>query len=112
MVLNNVFYKNYPMIRQEDIGSNTSNKFVDTLNICNAFLKAIGGDYDGDMVTVKGVYSEESNKELQKYMDSKSFYISLGGQNVRTLEAEGRQSLYSLTKVLPEDENKLSNPTF
>ena len=69
-------------------------------------------DYDGDMTTVKGVYSEESNKELQEFMNSKSFYISLGAQNVRSLEAEGKQSLYSLTKVLPGDTNTLTDPVF
>ena len=39
-------YRWYPRIRKEDIGSNTSNKFIDTLNICNLLLKGIGGDYE------------------------------------------------------------------
>ena len=43
MVLNNTFYKAYPKIRQEDIGTDTSNKFIDTLNLCNAYLEGIGG---------------------------------------------------------------------
>ena len=41
------YYKKYPKIRQEDIGSDTSNKFIDTLNISNLLLSGIGGDYDG-----------------------------------------------------------------
>lgn len=45
MVVGNRFYKNYPYIRQEDIGSNTSNRFIDTLNISNLYLDGIGGDY-------------------------------------------------------------------
>lgn len=45
MVVGNKFYKNYPYIRQEDIGSNTSNKFIDSLNISNLYLDGIGGDY-------------------------------------------------------------------
>lgn len=45
MVLDSKFYKNYPLIRQEDIGSNTSNRFIDTLNISNLYLDGIGGDY-------------------------------------------------------------------
>ena len=48
MYIDNRFYKHYPKIREEDIGSNTSNKFVDTINICNMYLGLIGGDYDGD----------------------------------------------------------------
>ena len=43
MVVNNKAYKNYPYIRQEDIGQNTSNKFIDTMNISNLYLQGIGG---------------------------------------------------------------------
>jgi len=67
---------------------------------------------DGDQVTIKGIYSAEANKELQTYMNSKAHYISLGGENVRDLSNEGIQALYSLTKILSEDESKLTNPTF
>ena len=45
MVVDNVLYKNYPKIRDNDIHTDTSNKFIDTMNICNCFLQAIGGDY-------------------------------------------------------------------
>lgn len=45
MILGSRYYKTYPYIRQEDIESNTSNKFIDTLNISNLYLDGIGGDY-------------------------------------------------------------------
>jgi len=45
MVLGSRFYKNYPKIRQDDIGKDTSNRFIDTLNISNLYLEGIGGDY-------------------------------------------------------------------
>lgn len=45
MVVNNKLYKHYPKIDQEDIGINTSNKFIDTLGISNIYLESIGGDY-------------------------------------------------------------------
>jgi hypothetical protein len=95
-------YKNYPKIRQEDIGSNTSNMFIDTFHMSNSHLGSIGGDYDGDQVTIKGVYSEEANAELDKYMNSKSFMIGLDGTNVRTTTKEGIQALYSMTMILPD----------
>ena len=58
MVVDNILYKNYPKIRDKDIATDTSNKFVDTMNICNAFLGAIGGDYDGELVrTNNSAYS-------------------------------------------------------
>ena len=112
MVVRNKFYKNYPMIRQSDIGTNTSNRFIDTLNISNLYLDGIGGDYDGDQVTVKGVYSEEANAELDKQLESKSHYFNLGGKGVRTSDKEAMQSLYNLTLCLTDDESKMSDPKF
>ncbi len=43
ILYNDTFYNYYPRIRQEDIETNTSNKFVDTLRISNLYLPAIGG---------------------------------------------------------------------
>lgn len=102
MYVNNTFYKYYPKIREEDIGSNTSNKFIDTLTMSNLYLEGIGGDYDGDQVTCKVAFSREANQELEAYMNSKSFYINLGANNIRVPIHEAIQSLYSLT-VKPKD---------
>jgi hypothetical protein len=112
MVINNCFYSHYPKIRQEDIGKNTSNLFIDTAQICNAYLGSIGGDYDGDQVSCKSVFSIEANEELKKQLNSKAHYISLGGQNIMETTNEGMQSIYNLTMVLPEDEKRLTKPVF
>jgi hypothetical protein len=93
-------YKWYPKIRDEDIGTDTSDKFIDTLNICNLFLKIIIGDYDGDQTSVKGVYTVEANDELIKHIYSKANYISFSGVNMRLHSNEAVQCIYSLTKVL------------
>ena len=112
VMINSEFYRWYPKIREEDIGSNTSNTFIDTLNICNLMLKGIGGDYDGDSVSIKGCWLQESNAECDKYIKSKSNYINFSGTNIRQPSNEAIQSLYSLTKVLTVDEGKLTNPKF
>lgn len=112
MVIGNTFYKNYPYIRQEDIGTNTSNIFVDSLNISNLYLDGIGGDYDGDQVTVKGIFSEEANRELDSQLTNKSHYFNLGGGGVRSSSKEAMQSLYSLTLCLTADTDKMTNPKF
>ena len=112
MIINNTFYKNYPKFRQEDIGSNTSNKFIDTLNISNLYLEGCGGDYDGDQVTVRGVFTEEANKELEEQLFSKSHYFNLGGKGVRASDKEAMQSLYNLTLCLPADKDKMVDPVF
>ncbi len=104
MLINDTFYPHYPYIREELIGKDTSNLFVDTLRVANPMLVVMGGDYDGDQVTVKGVYFDESNAELKEYIDSKRQFISFGGHNMRVLSKQGIQCLYNLTLVLPDTE--------
>lgn len=103
-------YTHYPYIREKDILKNTSNKFVDTLNICNLYLPIIGGDYDGDQATTKIVFSTEANEELDNFINSKAHYISMGANNVRTSGNEAIQSLFNLTLILPE--SNLTKPEF
>lgn len=45
MMVENEYYQWYPKIRQEDIGKDTSNMFIDTMQVCNLVLSKIGGDY-------------------------------------------------------------------
>ena len=104
------FYKKYPKIREEDIEKDTSNKFIDSLNLCNGYLDSIGGDYDGDQVSVKGIYSAEANAELDQQMNSKIHYIGLDGISVMDVGKEAKQSLYCLTMVLPN--SNLTDPKF
>lgn len=104
------FYKKYPKIREEDIEKDTSNKFIDSLNMCNGYLDSIGGDYDGDQVSVKGIYSAEANAELDQQMNSKIHYIGLDGISVMDVGKEAKQSLYCLTMVLPN--SNLTEPQF
>lgn len=46
--INNTFYRWYPKIRENDVGSNTSNRFIDTMNISNLVIGGMGADYDGE----------------------------------------------------------------
>ena len=110
--VNGTYYPFYPKIRQKDIGGNTSDKFLDTLMISNLMLKGAGGDYDGDQVSVRGVWTEEANEELDKFSSSISNYIDLGGINIRVSTNEAVQSLYCMTKILPDDMSKIQQPVF
>ena len=97
---NGVFYKWYPKIREEDILTDTSNSFVDTLRFSNSYLAGIGGDYDGDQCTCKGVYTREANDELNEYMNSKQNFITFGCAPSREPGADCFQAMYALTKIL------------
>ena len=108
MIVNDIFYKEYPKIRKEDMYTNSTNRFVDVALPNNVRLDSIGGDYDGDTVSSKAMYSIEANDELYKAVNSKKHYISLGGINAMKTSKEGIESLYGLTMVMPEDKDKLT----
>lgn len=110
--INDEYYRWYPRIREQDIGTNTSDKFIDTLCLSNLHLKGLGGDYDGDSVAVKGVWTVEANEEINTSMKSKKNMITMGGVNIKVSSNEAIQSIYSLTRVLPEVEPKLTDPIF
>lgn len=105
-----IFYKFYPKIREEDIGKNTGNLFVDTMKISNLHLDGMGADYDGDTVSFKGIYTIEANKEVAEFIKSKRNFIDLGGRNIKHSSGDVIQSVYNFTKVLPD--TKLIDPDF
>ena len=100
MYFNGQYYRYYPKIREEDIGSNTSNKFVDTLNISNLYLSGMGADFDGDQCTIKMVYTIEANEEIEEFMNSKQNLIDFGCKPLKESTGDVIQSIYGLTKVL------------
>lgn len=67
---------------------------------------------DGDQVTVKGVFTEEANRELDKQLSARAHYFNLGGKGVRSSDKEAMQSLYNLTLCLEADKDKLTDPVF
>lgn len=112
MIVHDTFYKFYPDIKESDIGINTTNKFIDTLNISNAYLGPIDGDYDGDQVSCKAIFSVEATDELCKQIDSKRHFVSVGVENEMKTTKEGAQALHDLTYILYDDAAKLTNPEF
>lgn len=110
--INDEYYPYYPVIKEEDIGKDTSNMFEDTLQLSNLLLKGLNGDYDGDTSTVKSVYTQEANAEIDAFMQSKLNYIDLGGVNIKLVTGDSLQSIYNLTKILPDNEKQLIDPVF
>lgn len=108
--INGTYYRWYPKIREKDIGTNTSNLFIDTFQLSNLYLKGLNGDYDGDSVAVKGVWTIEANEEIDNLLKSKKYYIDMGGTTNRISSNEAIHSVYALTRVLPG--TKLTDPVF
>lgn len=91
-------YPHYPKVDLEMPKDKVSIYFIDTVTMSNLYLAGLGGDYDGDQVTLKGVYSQEACLEAEKIMKSKSHILNIYGQNMRKTTNEGVQTLYMLTK--------------
>ena len=112
MLVNGTFYKYYPKITAEDINSYSGTRFVDTLQMSNLYLPGIGGDYDGDTVTIKGVFTNEANDEIRKFINTKQNFIDMDARSIRTSSGDVIQSLYAFTKILDADKSKIQQPTF
>ena len=75
-----------------------STYFLDTIAMSNLYLAGLGGDYDGDQVTIKSVFSQEANAECERIMLSKSNLLNICGDNMRKTTNEGIQTIYMLTR--------------
>ena len=95
--INGIEYKWYPVIEKVD-RNQVGTRFVDTFKFSNAYLTGIGGDYDGDQVTIKGIYSLEANESADNILTNKSTVLSINGSNMRKCDCEVIQTLYVLTK--------------
>ena len=111
IILNGVVYKNYPIIRDDLIGTDTSNMFIDTMNIFNPYLKTLSGDYDGDTCSIRGIYSDEANQELREQMQKPLHWINLDGNLAVFSHAQSIDSLYAMTLGVP-GMKKLTDPIF
>ena len=61
-----------------------------------------------DTCSIKGVFTDEANAELKEFINDKKNFIGFGCNNIRSEDADIVQSLYSLTKILPQDESQLT----
>lgn len=96
--IGNKVYPNYPVVDLDmDIGD-VGTYFVDTVVISNLYLTGLGGDYDGDQVSIRGVFSQEANAEAKKVMESKAYILNVYGENIRKTTNESIQTLYMMTR--------------
>jgi hypothetical protein len=73
-------------------------KWIDTYVPNVAFLKGLGGDFDGDTMRVIGLFSAEANMEAQRVMQSPLNFLDARGNFIRGVHREGGLALYMLTK--------------
>jgi hypothetical protein len=93
-------FTDYPWIPADDKGNIMHNKvrWIDTYVPNVAFLKGLGGDFDGDTMRVIGLFSAEANLEAEKMLNSPLNYVDATGSFIRGIHREGALALYMLTK--------------
>lgn len=98
MEIDGVKYDFYPIVEYGLEPKEVPTRFTEVTNLSNVYLKGINGDYDGDQITLKGVFSQEANLEAEKIMRSNSQFITMNTTNKRTSEIESIQTLYMMTR--------------
>lgn len=104
--VNDTIYTHYPKVDLSIKPTQIPIRFIDSMQFSNSYLDGLGGDYDGDQVTVKILWTLEANEECERVMNAKSFFISPSGSNVRKIKYECLQTMYDLTKD-PDGDSKL-----
>lgn len=98
MYIGDKVYSHYPKVNMEMPKDKVSVYFTDTVTMSNLYLAGLGGDYDGDQVTLKGTFTQEASAEALKILQSKKHILNIYGGNMRKTTNEGVQTLYMLTK--------------
>lgn len=98
MEVNGTYYPFYPVVDLNMNEEKIPGEFIDALQLFNAMLPGIGGDFDGDQVTLRGVFTQEANLEAEKLIRSPKNILNITGKNIRKISNEGIQTLYNLTK--------------
>ena len=98
MIINGKVYPHYPVIDLSLPPSEVATQFIDTISISNLYLDAIGGDYDGDTVSLKILFSLEANQEAAEMLENIKHYVSIQGKLVRVLGNETYLTFYNMTR--------------
>ena len=98
VMINGKVYPFYPKIDTNWTPSEAATKFIDTISFSNLYLDAIGGDYDGDTVSIKMCFSIEANEEAAKMLEDIKHYVSIQGNLVRVLGNETFLTFYNMTR--------------
>jgi len=96
--INNTVYTHYPKIDLNMSKDDVSTSFIDTVRLSNLYFAGLSGDYDGDQISIRAVFTQEANEEAIKQMESKARILTIYSNNIRKSSNEAIQSLYALTK--------------
>lgn len=94
--LHDRYLPDYPIIYDDYICDESS--FIDSVRPHNSYLDSFGGDYDGDTVSLRAVFSVEANLEADKLIFDKKNLLNQSGTASRPIGKDAKLALYSLTR--------------
>ena len=97
MVINGKKYPFYPKVDLTMSQDEVSTVFVETVTMDNVYLKGLGGDYDGDMISEKTCFTEEANDEAYQILNDPKHFVSIGGKLMRMIGNEAILTFYNMT---------------
>lgn len=98
------YYSDYPYVKFDEDpnpGKGPDYNFINVLIPGNIYIKAMGGDYDGDMLYMRGLFTKEANQEAAKLIKGKGNFLGASGEPTRGIGAIGKEAsmaLFELTK--------------
>lgn len=98
VIVEGKIYKKYPVIDLTMSKDEVSTAFRDIVVMSNLLLEGLNGDYDGDQISIRGLFTQEANDEARRLMHDKSFILDIQGKNIRTTGKEAIQTLYNMTQ--------------
>lgn len=98
MILNGKNYPFYPKVELNLSQDEVSTRFVEVVQMDNVYLKGLGGDYDGDMISEKACFTEEANDEAYSILNDPKHFVSIAGKLIRKIENEAFLTFYNMTR--------------
>ncbi|QQM18075.1 viral RNA polymerase beta-prime subunit [Staphylococcus phage MarsHill] len=93
ITLDDIVLKDYPKVVHEYPVD--EDVFIDTAIIHNSYAGALGADFDGDMISIRSLWTVEANKEANKLLNKKTNYLNYTGNSVRNLGNESNMLVCS-----------------
>ena len=107
VIFNGKDYPRYPKIDFQIEPERVGIQFVDTLVMSHSHCDGLGADYDGDTLSIRGIWTDEANEEAEKIMASKMSFLNISGTNSKVVAKEVFNSMFELTKIGKDPAKKI-----
>ena len=80
-------------------------KFHESMSVSMTRIARLGADFDGDVLSFNALFSEESNKEIEQYINSKQAYITPDDKIVASMDNDVATQIMKVLTADPETTN-------